>query len=71
MSMPWGWFGQLFFVALLLLRQVTFLSFFPLPLLWLIVASYGGYGAYRCYQGLSFRYPILSDLAERQWGRRK
>lgn len=64
-------FYQFCFVALLLLRQITFLSFFPLPLLWLVVSAYGGYAAYRCYQGLNFRYPILSDLAARQWGKRR
>jgi uncharacterized membrane protein len=56
---------QLLFVLVLFLHQFTFLSLFPLMLLWLAASAYGCYAAYQSYLAYNFEYPIVTDLAQR------
>ena len=45
---------------------VVVLILFPWPIrlwIWAAGAAYGFYAGYQCHRGLSFRYPIIGDLA--------
>ena len=48
------------------LLLVVVLVLFPWPIklwIWAAAAAYGFYAGYQCNRGLSFRYPIIGDLA--------